>query len=114
MHVSRHIRLGAAYSGIVSLLALVLSGCSHTVQAAGSGQPAQANTDPQQAAKVHFYQTEVLPTLQSNCLRCHGGMNRRGGLNMSTHAALMQGGKDGVVVIAGRPEDSLLVRVINP
>lgn len=41
-------------------------------------------------------------------------MNRRGGLNMSTRAMLLQGGKDGPVVIPGRPEDSLLVKVISP
>lgn len=113
MHVLRHLGLAVAYAAMASGLLVALGGCSSAVQAAGRGQASQP-TDPQQAAKVHQYQTEVLPTLQANCLRCHGGMNRRGGLNMSTHANLMQGGKDGAVVVLGRPEDSLLLRVINP
>ena len=63
---------------------------------------------------AHTYQAEVQPILQANCFRCHAGMNRRGGLDMSTRARLLQGGKDGVVVIPGRPEDSLLIKVIGP
>ena len=119
MHVSRHLGLVVTYVGFTAAL-LLLSGCSSAVQAAGTGPANQAGAagpalnDPQGAAKLHFYQSEVLPTLQANCLRCHGGMNRRGGLNMSTRANLLQGGKDGAVVILGRPEDSLLLRVINP
>ena len=116
MHVSNHIWLAATHVGHATAL-LSFSGCSPAVQAAATGQASQSapgGTDPQQATRVHFYQTEVLPTLQANCLRCHGGMNRRGGLNMSTRASLLQGGKDGAVVVLGRPEDSLLLRVINP
>ena len=116
MHVSRHKCLAVPYAFVAAGVAgalLALSGCSAAVQAAGAGQTA-GSADPQQAARLHQYQAEVLPTLQANCLRCHGGMNRRGGLNMSTRAALLQGGKDGAVVVLGRPEDSLLVRVINP
>lgn len=121
MHVLRHNWLGFAYAGAsAALLSISLIGCSSAVQAAGAGGTGggrvdpQTSSDPQLAAKLHFYQAEVLPTLQANCLRCHGGMNHRGGLNMSTRAALLQGGKDGAVVILGRPEDSLLVRAIDP
>ncbi|WP_419804972.1 c-type cytochrome domain-containing protein [Terriglobus sp.] len=112
MHAFHQNWLAAAYACAAAAL-LALAGCSPAVQAAGAGQASQT-IDPQQAARLHQYQTEVLPTLQANCLRCHGGMNRRGGFNMSTRAALMQGGKDGAMVVLGRPEDSLLVRVINP
>lgn len=40
-------------------------------------------------------------------------MNRRGGLSMSTQAALRKGGKDGVVVVPGDPAKSLLVKGIR-
>lgn len=65
------------------------------------------------AAKPEFYTTRVQPILQSNCYRCHGGMNRRGGLNMATRAGMMRGGKNGIVVIPGDPANSLLVRLIR-
>ena len=115
MHLLRQFGLAAAYAGAATAL-LAAGGCNSAVQAApaSAAQVGAAAGDPHGAEKLHFYQTEVQPVLQRNCLRCHGGMNRRGGLNMSTRAALLQGGKDGVVVIPGRPEDSLLIRVIGP
>ncbi len=89
--------------------AITVTGCSGgrtsptTVQAA-------TNPDP----RLADYKAHVEPVLQANCLRCHGGMNRRGGLNMSTRSALLQGGKDGAVVVPGRPEDSLLIKLVSP
>ena len=106
---ARHFRLVTLYGTAAFALQLFLSGCS-AAPVAPVVHAAAAAADP----KLQQYKTAVEPVLQSNCLRCHGGMNRRGGLNMSTRANLMAGGKDGVVVIAGRPEDSLLVKVIGP
>lgn len=114
----RHTRLAAAYfAGGLATLLLLGSGCSRAVHASDAPQASaapQPGGDAQQQARLHFYQTEVQPVLQTTCYRCHAGMNRRGGLDMSTRARLLQGGKDGVVVIPGRPEDSPLVRAINP
>ena len=95
---------------------MLLAGCSGgaaSVGAANAG-PAPSSRSPQDAARLHQYQAEVLPTLQANCLRCHGGMNRRGGFNMSTRANLLQGGKDGPAIVPGHLEDSLLLHVIDP
>ena len=72
----------------------------------------QASTVP--AGTVQQYQHDVLPVLQENCLRCHGGMNRRGGYNMSTRAGALAGGHHGIAIIPGKPDDSLLVKLIGP
>ncbi|HEY0162611.1 MAG TPA: c-type cytochrome domain-containing protein [Edaphobacter sp.] len=66
-----------------------------------------------EAARPEFYTAKVKPIFQSNCFRCHAGMNRRGGLSMSTHAGMMKGGKDGVVIVPGDPAKSLLMRGIR-
>jgi len=66
-----------------------------------------------EAAKPEFYTTKVRPIFQSNCFRCHAGMNRRGGLSMSTRAGMMKGGKDGAVIVPGDPAKSLLVKGIR-
>ncbi len=65
------------------------------------------------ASKPEFYTTRVQPILETNCYKCHGGMNHRGGLNFSTKAGLFKGGHDGVVVVPGDPAKSLLVRLIR-
>lgn len=66
-----------------------------------------------EAARPEFYTTRVQPIFQANCYRCHGGMNHRGGLSLSTKASVMKGGKDGVVVVPGDPGASLLVKLIR-
>ena len=65
------------------------------------------------ASRPEFYTTRVKPILDTNCARCHGGMNHRGGLNLSTRAAMLKGGHDGTVLVPGDPDKSLLVRLIR-
>jgi cytochrome c len=74
-----------------------------TVQAAGQDE----------AATPEFYTSRVQPILKTNCYRCHGGMNHRGGLNIQTRAGMMKGGHDGQVLVPGDPSKSLLVRLIR-
>ena len=77
-------------------------------------QVGQAQTVKQdEAARPEFFTTKVRPILQANCYRCHGGMNRRGGLSLATRAGIMKGGHDGAVVVPGDPAKSLLVRLIR-
>jgi mono/diheme cytochrome c family protein len=65
------------------------------------------------AASPQFYTEQVQPILQSNCYRCHAGFNHRGGLQLDTRAGLLHGGNDGVVIVSGHPELSLLVKLIR-
>jgi len=74
--------------------------------------PVRAAGDDE-AARPQFYTARVRPIFQANCFRCHAGMNRRGGLSMSTRAGLMKGGKDGAVILSGDPAKSLLVNGIR-
>jgi mono/diheme cytochrome c family protein len=62
---------------------------------------------------VEFYNQRVQPIFATNCYRCHGGMNHRGGLHLDSKEGLMRGGHDGVVVVPGHPEKSLLVALIR-
>lgn len=69
---------------------------------------------PQAApSSMDLYNTRVQPIFQANCYRCHAGLNHRGGLQMDTQAGLMKGGHDGIVVVPGHPEQSLLVKLIR-
>jgi mono/diheme cytochrome c family protein len=71
------------------------------------------SSPPPAAASPQFYTEQVQPILQSNCYRCHAGFNHRGGLQLDTRAGLLHGGNDGVVIVSGHPELSLLVKLIR-
>lgn len=59
------------------------------------------------AAKPTFAD-DVLPVLRQSCLGCHSDDKQRGGLNLATFAATMQGGSSGPVVTPGNPDKSRL------
>jgi hypothetical protein len=57
-----------------------------------------------------FYAKRINPILDANCVSCHGEAKVQGGLRMDSYTLLMQGGKDGPVIVAGSAEKSLLVQ----
>jgi WD40 repeat protein len=63
--------------------------------------------DQQQGSKVTF-DGQVKPILAKRCAKCHSAERPRGELDVTTHAAVMLGGVSGKVVVAGKPDDSLL------
>jgi mono/diheme cytochrome c family protein len=48
-----------------------------------------------------------------NCLDCHGSTEPEGKLIMESFDQLIQGGKSGPVIVAGKSEESLLVKMIE-
>ena len=62
-----------------------------------------------------FYARHIDPVFDANCVACHGEGKVKGGLRLDSYDALMKGGKDGAVIVAGQPDKSLLlVRVTLP
>jgi len=66
-------------------------------------------TDPALA----LYVESVKPILEARCLSCHSPEKHRGGLDLSTRAALLKGGDTGPALIAGDPDASLLIKSIR-
>ena len=93
--------------------ALAVSALAFTIGAGvrSSAARLQGGADP--AANPAFYTSRVQPIFQANCYRCHGGLNHRGGLMLDSPAGIMKGGHDGVVIVPGHPEQSLLVKLIR-
>lgn len=82
---------------------------------ASASNPTQTSPDHAQRmekSRVLFKQ-KVAGILQHRCVRCHGAQQAKGGLDLSTRAALMKGGDSGVVVKPGKAGQSLLVRLIR-
>ena len=57
-----------------------------------------------------LYTDIVQPLLQSKCYGCHGRNKQKGGLRMDDSARLFKGGKDGIVLIAGKADESELMK----
>jgi hypothetical protein len=75
--------------------------------------PAAARAADPPAADVEFFEKEVRPLLVANCWQCHGPAKARGGLRLTSRELLLQGGDSGPAAVAGKPEDSLLVRAVR-
>ncbi len=60
---------------------------------------------------VSFHR-EVFPILRTNCIACHKPGKSKGGLNLTTHAALLKGGDDGQVISSGDAPASRLIETI--
>src|SRR5687768_10798271 len=54
------------------------------------------------------FDTTVAPILASRCLECHSAGERKGGLDLSQSKTAQMGGDSGVVLVAGKPAESLL------
>lgn len=75
-----------------------------------SSGPTDIGADP-----ASFYAQRIHPVLEAKCVTCHGSSTEKGGLRLDSYPNLMHGGKDGAVIIAGKPEASLLLtRVTLP
>ena len=56
---------------------------------------------------------EALGILRAECFSCHGE-KQKGGFSFKTRDLLLKGGDEGVVVVAGKPESSRLLRLLEP
>ncbi len=59
------------------------------------------------------FETEVLPIFEAKCSKCHGDQKRNAGLSLVTGSELLRGGESGEVVVAGKPDESLLFEMIH-
>lgn len=72
-----------------------------------------ARAAPKDLASADLYLDVVAPAFRQRCSSCHNESKRKGGLSLATYAALMKGGEHGVVILAGQPDKSDLVRRIS-
>ena len=59
-----------------------------------------------------LFEMRVRPLLVEKCYACHTE-ERMGGLQLDTREHAMKGGKDGVVIVPGDPEKSLLMKALR-
>lgn len=80
-----------------------------------SAAAAQTNGNMMEAAAdgKHFFTETVKPILENNCYGCHGAEKQRGGLRVDSREALLKGGRNGAVVVAGDAEHSKLITAVR-
>jgi uncharacterized membrane protein len=72
---------------------------------------ADASTKVAEASDLMF--ADIAPILNRSCTSCHSGNDAPSGLQLDAYDALMAGSKYGPVVVAGKPDDSELVKRIR-
>lgn len=79
---------------------------------AGSPPAGGATAKPASAPGPAF--APVQAVFAKNCVGCHGGRGRaKGGINLVDRENTMKGGEEGPVVVAGKPDDSILIKAIK-
>lgn len=82
----------------IGLSSVLLAGC--VAGAPPAGDPPAPHYAPVQAM------------LNAQCVGCHGNTNPRAGINLTSYANVMKGGR-GPIVKAGDPAASLLVKALR-
>jgi hypothetical protein len=62
-----------------------------------------------------YFEEKILPVFTKHCFECHSKSAEevKGGFRVDTKAALAAGGNTGVVIEAGEPDRSLLIKVLR-
>ena len=68
---------------------------------------------PVSAQRAPLFKSEILPVLEKNCVSCHGDQKKMAGLDLSTFTGVMTGGSSGPVIAPGKPERSLLWKMVE-
>ncbi len=66
-------------------------------------------------ADLQFFENKIRPVLAEHCYKCHGrdADKVKGGLMLDTQEGLVHGGNSGAVIVAGKPDDSILIQAVR-
>jgi len=60
------------------------------------------------------FEKDIRPILKAHCFDCHGeGEKLKGGLDLRLQRLMLKGGDDGAVIVPGKPEKSLLLKLVQ-
>lgn len=68
---------------------------------------------PALPAQTVDYARQIAPLWDAYCVDCHSADDADGGFALDSFAALMQGGEEGAAIVAGKAEESLLVKFLE-
>jgi mono/diheme cytochrome c family protein len=67
------------------------------------------------AADLQFFESKIRPIFANHCFKCHSTQaeSARGGLLLDTREGVLAGGNTGPALVAGKPDESLLIQAIR-
>jgi hypothetical protein len=68
---------------------------------------------PAFAQRAPLFKSEILPVFEKNCVACHGPQQKMAGLDLSSFNGMMNGSSSGPVIAPGKPQMSLLWKMVE-
>lgn len=67
------------------------------------------------ALRLDFFEKKIRPVLVEHCYECHSAdsKNLKGGLRLDTRDGVLRGGDTGAAVVAGKPNEGLLLKALR-
>lgn len=64
---------------------------------------------------IHYFENHIRPVLATHCYECHSSESSKlkGSLYLDSKAGILRGGDSGAILAPGRPEESLLIKVVR-
>ncbi len=63
--------------------------------------------------EAEFFEKSVRPVLADHCIKCHGPEKQKSDLRLDSRDALLKGGENGPAIVAGKPDESDLIKTIR-
>jgi mono/diheme cytochrome c family protein len=103
---------------LLGLTAFVYAGCASSTAPAPATSPVASSTPPAtdpagggDPSGTHYAAIQAI--LTGSCSGCHGAGRPKAGINLTTYADVMKGGREGAIVKAGDPANSVLVKALK-
>lgn len=80
---------------------------------APAAAPDAMKVQPENEADLLTYDDHLFPIFEEFCVTCHDAVDAEGGLDLSTHAAALQGGGSGTTLRPGNPDASRLYLLVS-
>ncbi len=101
---SNSLEMRDVFNGLCSLLTLMAIGCSDV----------HPETESSSDGDSPFgFSQRIKPIMAKFCFECHGGKNIEAGLDLRTIESMLKGGEGGPVLVSGKPEESLLFKLVH-
>src|SRR5690348_16903273 len=75
--------------------------------------PIGSQASASDSAGVELFEKKIRPLLAEHCYSCHGEKKQESGLALNSFSSLRKGGDRGPAVMAGDPEQSLIVTALR-